>query len=136
LPVSRGAIAVVALPTGSIGQAFAADEASADLTIAYDDGAGTQSSWHLTCAPAGGDLPDPATACTVLAEHAQTALLTPTSAFCAQPAPNTLNYGGPQTAHVTGTWQGQPVDTELSRSDSCQISRWDALVGLVPAADS
>jgi hypothetical protein len=44
-------------------------------------------------------------------------------------------YGGPQTAHINGTWQGQPVDSRLSRVNACEMARWDALAGLVPAAN-
>jgi hypothetical protein len=41
-------------------------------------------------------------------------------------------YGGPQTAHITGRWQGEPVDLELSRVDGCHISQWDSLGPVLP----
>jgi len=98
------------------------------LTIVVDDGKGTAKTWHLTCTPTGGDHPDPARACAVLAQHGGTALPpVPTGRMCTQ------LYGGPQTAHVTGSWQGRAIDVRLSRTDGCQIARWDALVGLLPA---
>ncbi|MDT0304129.1 hypothetical protein [Streptomonospora wellingtoniae] len=34
---------------------------------------------------------------------------------------------GPQEAVITGTWEGQKVDTEVDRSDSCQEARWQRL---------
>lgn len=130
------AIALVAMAASGLGPAAAANEAPADLTIAFSDGTGATMTWHLTCAPEGGDHPDPAKACSVLTEHAQTALLAPQDRICTQPDPsdhpNASNYGGPQTAQVTGTWQGQPVDTRLIRTDGCQIARWDTLVGVLP----
>lgn len=104
-------------------------EVLADLTIVVDDGKGGKTTWRLTCSPGGGDHPNPANACAVLAKHGRTALTSvPRDQLCTQV------YGGPQTAHVTGTWQGKPVDLRLSRTDGCQIARWNALVGLLPAA--
>jgi hypothetical protein len=43
-------------------------------------------------------------------------------------------YGGPQTARITGTWEGGPVDATLSRTNGCEIARWKALRGLLPAS--
>ena len=39
----------------------------------------------------------------------------------------TQQYGGPETATITGSWQGKPVNSTLSRKNGCEISRWDAL---------
>lgn len=36
-------------------------------------------------------------------------------------------YGGPETARVTGTVRGRPVDLELSRTDACRTAQWDRL---------
>ena len=44
----------------------------------------------------------------------------------------TEQFGGPQTAHVLGRWNGEPVDLELSRTDGCRISQWDSLGPLLP----
>ena len=44
----------------------------------------------------------------------------------------TEQYGGPETAHVTGRWGGEPVDLELSRTDGCRIAQWDCLGPLLP----
>ena len=41
-------------------------------------------------------------------------------------------YGGPQTATIRGTWQGRQVLSSFSRTDGCEISRWDLLQGLLP----
>lgn len=38
-----------------------------------------------------------------------------------------LQYGGPERAHVTGTLQGEPVDVTLTRSNGCGIAGYDAL---------
>lgn len=44
-------------------------------------------------------------------------------------------YGGPATATVRGTLAGEPIDAQFSRTDGCQMARWDAvepLLGKVP----
>lgn len=102
-----------------------------DLTIVVDDGAGARTTWHLTCDPAGGDHPDPAKACAVLAQHGATALPpVPRDRMCTQV------FGGAQTAHITGTWRGEKVDARLSRTNGCEITRWQALIGLLPRGDT
>jgi hypothetical protein len=39
----------------------------------------------------------------------------------------TLQYGGPERAHVTGVLEGRPVDVTLTRSNGCGIADYDAL---------
>jgi hypothetical protein len=38
-----------------------------------------------------------------------------------------LQYGGPERAHVTGTLEGRPVDVTLTRTNGCGIAGYDAL---------
>jgi hypothetical protein len=56
--------------------------------------------------------------------------------FAPTPAgqPCTMIYGGPGKATVTGTLAGTAVDATFTRSDGCEIARWDAMVdaGLLP----
>jgi hypothetical protein len=33
-------------------------------------------------------------------------------------------YGGPETAKVTGTLNGEPVEASFKRTDGCQVTRW------------
>jgi hypothetical protein len=44
-----------------------------------------------------------------------------------------MQYGGPATARITGTWHGRPVDATYKRTDGCEISRWQGLVPVLPA---
>jgi hypothetical protein len=83
--------------------------------------------YRLSCAgtPAG-DLPDPAAACAQLAGQPDPFAPLAADVMCTQ------LFGGPQTAHVTGRWAGEPVDLQLSRSDGCQIAQWDRLDALLP----
>jgi hypothetical protein len=46
----------------------------------------------------------------------------------------TMQYGGPATAHITGTWRGQPVDATFRRTNGCEISRWNNLEPVLPHA--
>jgi hypothetical protein len=39
----------------------------------------------------------------------------------------TLQYGGPERAHVTGTLEGRPIDVRLSRTNGCGIADYEAL---------
>ncbi len=96
-----------------------------------NDGSGTTTTWRLTCDPSGGTHPKPEEACAALAAHGAAALpAVPKDQVCTQV------YGGPQTASVTGTWQGRPVRSAFVRSNGCEIGRWELLEGLLPSADS
>jgi hypothetical protein len=98
-----------------------------ELTILVDDGAGGKTTWTLTCDPPGGTHPDPAAACRVLHAHGARALPpVRKDVACTQV------YGGPQTATITGIWQGGRVGSSFSRINGCEISRWDLLRGLLP----
>ena len=46
----------------------------------------------------------------------------------------TEQFGGPQTASVTGTFRGRPVDARFARHDGCEIARWDKLAALLERA--
>lgn len=105
------------------------NEPATSLVVEYtaDEGAAPQR-WTLTCDPVGGDHPDAEAACQKLAAAQQPFAPVPSDAICTQ------QYGGPQRATVRGTYRGEQVDLQLSRTDGCFISQWDALVPLVPAA--
>lgn len=102
----------------------------ADLTIALDEtGSGTTRTMTLTCDPTGGDHPDADAACAALAAAGPPAFdAPPRDEMCTQ------QYGGPQVATVEGTVAGAPVSARFSRTDGCEISRWDALAPLLGSA--
>lgn len=79
----------------------------------------------LTCDPTGGNHPRAEQACASLAAASQRGV----DPFAAPPKDQicTFIYGGPQTADVQGTWKGAPVAASFSRTDGCQISRWDSI---------
>jgi hypothetical protein len=77
--------------------------------------------WTLRCDPAGGTHPDPAAACAELAKATDPFSPTPLDRAC------TMIYGGAQTATITGTYRGHPVDASYERGNGCEIARWDAI---------
>jgi hypothetical protein len=111
-------------PTGTSDAA----QSGNDLRITIDRGDGREpEEYTLACAgTAGGSLPDAQAACDHLAGVDGPFAPIPGDAVCTQV------YGGPQTAHVTGVWDGQQVDLELSRVDGCRITQWDALGPVLP----
>lgn len=70
----------------------------------------------------GSSVPNPAEACAAL-QKSGAAVFWPTvpDRSC------TMQFGGPQTAQVTGTFRGKPVDKTFSLRDGCAISDWNAL---------
>ncbi|MGY1639160.1 SSI family serine proteinase inhibitor [Geodermatophilus sp. SYSU D00742] len=114
-------------PAPGSGDAGGADD---ELVVVVDAGDGSPvERWTLVCGdPAGGDHPDARAACDHLRQLTDPFAPIPADAVC------TEQYGGPQTAHVTGRWAGRPVDLEVSRTDGCRIAQWDSLVPLLPEA--
>jgi hypothetical protein len=99
-----------------------------DLQVHVDRGDGTPAdTWTLTCAGAvEGTHPDADAACAHLRAMDEPFAPLPGDIAC------TEQYGGPQTAHVTGRWGGRSVDLALSRTDGCRIAQWDGLGPLLP----
>ncbi|MFJ3905084.1 SSI family serine proteinase inhibitor [Streptomyces sp. NPDC090025] len=44
----------------------------------------------------------------------------------------TEQYGGPATAHITGSFQGRTIDSRFSRANGCEIDRWENLRPVLP----
>jgi hypothetical protein len=98
------------------------------LTVELDRGDGSAvARWTLTCAePAEGTHPAAQEACDHLSELDDPFAPIPDDRVCSE------QYGGPQTATVTGRWAGRPVDLDLSRVDGCRIAQWNGLGPLLP----
>jgi hypothetical protein len=99
-----------------------------DLRIDIDPGNGAPpQSWNLVCAGVvEGTHPEAQAACDHLAG------MTAPFAPLADDVMCTEQYGGDQTARITGRWQAEPVDLELSRVNGCRIAQWDALGPVLP----
>ncbi|MGW3493350.1 SSI family serine proteinase inhibitor [Streptomyces sp. NPDC001020] len=84
----------------------------------------------LRCHPSRGSHPDPVDACAALDRRTvwgrDPFAPVPPLRLC------TMEYGGPATARITGTWAGRPVDARYNRKNGCEIARWNDLVPLLP----
>ena len=89
----------------------------------WEDGAGEPDAvWTLRCGPPRGSLPRPARACRKLATlGARVFAMTPPNAIC------TEIYGGPQEARVTGRIGQARIWTTVTRTNGCEIERWQRL---------
>ena len=106
-----------------------APDSSTSLRIDVDRGDGSTARYTLSCDPPAGDHPDPDAACEVLAVAPS---LDPDPLDPVPPdVACTEIYGGPQTAVVEGTLDGESVRIEFSRVDGCEIDRWDAVIPLL-----
>jgi len=99
------------------------DDSELTVTVRADAGKAEQT-FRLRCDPPAGDHPDPDAACAALGQAAAALQPVPKHQLCTQ------IYGGPQTATVQGRWRGEPVDASFSRTNGCEIARWDALAPL------
>ena len=43
----------------------------------------------------------------------------------------TQQFGGPETATIKGTIRGEAIDASFSRTDGCEIARWDKVKPLL-----
>ncbi|MEV5199046.1 SSI family serine proteinase inhibitor [Streptomyces sp. NPDC053720] len=108
------------------------DDAGTRLTITVSGSADSaaEGTFELRCAPAGGSHPVAERACGRLDELAggrkDPFAPVPADTLC------TLQSGGPATARVTGTWQGRHIDSVFSRTNGCEISRWNNLTPVLP----
>jgi hypothetical protein len=141
IAVVAGVALVLAVVLGGCGDADepAAQSTSAppsgavELAVVYYDGMGAKTSGALTCRGsdrrAEGALDGRAPAAELCAQARGIAeLLTTTPAkgrTCTQ------LYGGPETAHVTGTIDGDKVNRRFRRTNGCEIADFTRAAGLL-----
>jgi len=98
---------------------------TATKLVVHVDGDGkgptTGKTLELTCADG-----DTSAAC-LAASKLSAADLAPTPADTAC----TQIYGGPETATIKGKLNGEPVDAKFSRTDGCEIKRWETAAPLL-----
>jgi hypothetical protein len=126
LAAALACVAVLATACGEDDERAAAP-ALADLTVRVDrDGAGGSAARaaRVRCAEAT-DSDVCAHVAALTAEHFAP---TPDDVACTQ------QYGGPDTATVTGTLRGEAIDARFSRENGCEIARWEKVAALLEAA--
>lgn len=118
-------------PSPGNGEPGSSGEPATDLAIRLDPGTGGEvTEWTVTCDPADGSIDDPGAACETLdALSPSDVAPVPKDARC------TMIYGGPQTATITGHWDGTKVDLSFSRQNGCEIARWNKMDPILPASD-
>jgi hypothetical protein len=83
----------------------------------------------LTCAPPGGDHPRAEQACLALEANADALQPIAGDVAC------TEIYGGPETAKVSGMFQGRRIRARFNRTNGCEIDRWERLAPLLRLRD-
>ena len=107
------------------GSATTTAASATDLVITvWPRGGGRSRTWSLKCDPVGGSLPGAQSACARLTPQALEPL--PPDTICTQV------YGGPQKARVRGRLQTRRLDVRFSRTNGCEIHRWDSVRYLFP----
>ena len=101
--------------------------ASLDISISIGGKEAPTKVWTLRC-PDGGTLPDAELACRNLDRLDDPFGRLPKSFACVE------IYGGPQVATVQGTFRHRVVDERFSRTDGCQIARWNRVRFLFPSS--
>ena len=118
-------IAICAFLLAAVGAALAASPPTTSLRVTYwADSAKPDANgvWTLRCDPPAGSLRQPARACERIASGgAKLFAPVPRGIACTQ------IYGGPQKARVVGTVLGTQVWATFTRTDGCQIGRWQRL---------
>ena len=106
------------------GTAETGQSATTELRVTVDDGSGEAKTTVITC-----DAPSDSETCQAIADmDPKTFEPVPGNVACTQ------QYGGPETARVTGSLDGKDVDAKFSRVNGCEIARWDAAKPLFEAA--
>jgi subtilisin inhibitor-like len=121
-------LTAAALGTSALGVSAAGSAGTSPVTalkVTYWENPAKSSdhqTWTLRCDPIGGTLSRPSVACRRL-ETLGVKLFRPVprGAVC------TEVYGGPQVARVIGTVEGERVWAKFSRTNGCQIDRWNRL---------
>ncbi|MCF3147812.1 SSI family serine proteinase inhibitor, partial [Streptomyces platensis] len=104
------------------------------VTVRGSGSARTDGTFELYCHPARGSHPHAKKACAKL--DGMTRWGRDPFAPVPQGANCTMIYGGPATAHITGTWAGRPVNADFRRTNGCEISRWSSFEPLLPSTSS
>jgi subtilisin inhibitor-like len=129
--VTRGAVVAAAVcALLLVPAATAATSASLRITVWPEGRNHGSTTWTLRCAPNGGTLPARARACRRLASLRSPFAPVPRDTACTQV------YGGPQVAHVRGTFLGRRVEAWFNRQDGCEVQRWQAVRFLFPVGTS
>ena len=80
----------------------------------------------LECKPAGGTINTPGVKCARLLKISSPFAPINPDQICSQ------IFGGTETARIYGYWQGKKINARFSKSNGCQIERWNRVEFLFP----
>ncbi len=104
------------------------------ITVSKADNPLANGEYLLECNPVGGNHPEAEAACARL-DHLAKGNKDPFTPV-ADNRVCSMQNGGPATARVTGTWQGQKVNAAFRRTNGCEIARWNNLEPVLPPGRS
>jgi hypothetical protein len=118
--LALGLVALVACTSSTAGAT------GTSLRVSYWEGGSTADKpdavWTIRCHPPRGTLAQPVRACSKLvAGGAKLFAGTPPDTAC------TEIYGGPERARIVGVVRGKRVWVTVTRSNGCEITRWERL---------
>jgi hypothetical protein len=93
-----------------------------NITVSYHPSSSSQVTFKVSCLAhsISGTHPNKRAICAAIAKQGTRLLApVPASTMCSQ------IYGGPQTATITGTVKGRKINSAFSRTDGCQVARWN-----------
>jgi hypothetical protein len=95
---------------------------NSSLTITYHPSSSSQVTFKVSCLAGSisGTHPNKKAICAAIAKQGTRLFApVPTGIVCSQ------IYGGPETATITGTVKGRKINSTFSRTDGCQVARWN-----------
>jgi hypothetical protein len=132
--VAGGVIFVGAISGGHavlgdrVGVSLKGTRSTSNLTVFYNASPSSQVAFKVTCLAhsISGTHPNKKAICGAIAKQG-TRLFAPVprGTACSQ------IYGGPQTATITGTVNGRKINSTFSRTDGCQVARWNTAKAFV-----
>ena len=124
--VARVGILLLVLLAAACGESDEAGQregpaTSVEVTLWPEGRSGANQRAVLECGPVGGSHPHAQEACAALESEADALEPVPGDVACTQ------IYGGPEEARIAGAVRGNAVDSMFSRTNGCEIDRWDRL---------
>jgi hypothetical protein len=120
--IAGGVVLIGALSGGHAVAGHRVANSTSKLTVVYHATSGSQATFKVACLPrsSSGTHPNKKAICAAIAKRGIRLFApVPTNMMCSQ------IYGGPQTATITGTVNGRRINSTFSRTDGCQVARWN-----------
>lgn len=120
--IAGGVIFIGALSGGHAVAGQRVATSTSNLTVVYHSTSGSQATFKVVCLPRSnsGTHPNKKAICAAIAKQGIRLFApVPANMMCSQ------IYGGPQAATITGTVNGRRINSTFSRTDGCQVARWN-----------